>query len=54
MKCSIVNFENNVLQVQEIKDDVKYDLNEIKRGNVEDISDALFKDYQKRKLVETM
>ncbi len=41
-------------QVPEITDDVKSDLNKIKNGHLEDISDTLLKDYQKRKLVETM
>ncbi|XP_028404568.1 phenylalanine--tRNA ligase alpha subunit-like [Dendronephthya gigantea] len=41
-------------KVVEITDDVKCDLNKIKDGHLEDISDALLKDYQKRKLVETI
>ena len=42
------------LKVSEIQDDVKSDLNKIKNGQLEDVDDALVKDYQKRKLVETV
>ena len=42
------------LKVSEIQDDVKSDLNKIKNGQLEDVDGALVKDYQKRKLVETV